>query len=98
MIAVGGSVIAFGFLSNPEQEKPKDITPYEKLQNYKEDLEKINQYNREILKDLEQKITNSDDVDVEQVTEEIKVLKQVISENQAELKQVTQQLAEMESP
>ncbi len=101
VIAVGGSVISFGFLTNQEQEMHQDLTPFEKLQNYKKELEKINQYNQNVLDELEQTVTNSDniedEVDLEQLKEEIKVLKRVISENQAELEEITQRLSEMDS-
>ncbi len=99
VVAVGGSVIAFGFLTNQEQEMPQDLTPFEKLQNYKEELEKINQYNQNVLDELEQSIADSDniegEVDLEQLQEEIKVLKRVIIENEAELEEVAQRLSEM---
>ena len=93
VVAVGGLVIAFGFMTNQEQEMPQNLSPFEKLQNYKEELERINQYNQNVLDELEQTVANSDniedEVDLEQLQEEIKVLKGVISENQAELEEVT---------
>ena len=95
--AIGGSAIVFGFLTNQEQEVTPDITPYEKLQNYKEELEKINQYNMKILEDLQQQIAYSDDANLEQLREEIDVLKRVISDNKAELEQVIQRLSNMGS-
>lgn len=101
VVAVGGSVIAFGFLTNQEQEMSQNLTPFEKLQNYKEELEKINQYNQNVLDNLEQRVADSGDskdkVDLEQLQEEIKVLKRVIIENQAELEEVTQRLSELDS-
>ena len=101
VVAVGGSVIAFGFLTNQEQEMAQDLTPFEKLQNYKEELEQINQYNKNVLDELEQKVAGSDniedEIDLEQLREEIKVLKRVISENEAELEEITQRLSEMDS-
>ena len=98
VIAIGSFVTALGFLTNQDYDVMiENITPYEKLQNYKEELEKINQYNLTILEDLEQKIENSDDVNLEQLHEEIKVLKRVIDNNKAELEQVIQKLSEMES-
>lgn len=100
-VAVGGYAITFEFLTNQEQEMPQDLTPYEKLQNYKEELERINQHNQQILPDLKQSVADSDhiedEVDLEQLQKEIKVLKQVISENEAELEEVTQRLSEMDS-
>lgn len=101
VVAVGGSVIAFGFLTNQEQEMSQNLTPFEKLQNYKEELEKINQYNQNVLDKLEQRVADSGDskdkVDLEQLQEEIKVLKRVIIENQVELEEVTQRLSELDS-
>ena len=97
VLTIGGSVISFGFLTNQENSVVENTTPYEKLQTYKEELEKINQYNQKILDELEQNITESDDVNLEQLREEIKVLKRVIIENQAELEEITQRLSEMDS-
>lgn len=97
-LIIGGSVIGFGFLTNQENPEIEKISPYEKLQNYKEELEKINQYNQKILGELEQKITNSGGENLEQLNKEIEVLKRVISDNKAELDQVIQKLSKMESP
>lgn len=94
-LVIGGTVISLGFLTNQEQEIPQTVTPFEKLQNYKEELEKINQYNQKILEELEQNVIDS--ANVEQLQEEIKVLKKVIADNKAEIEQVTQRLSEMES-
>lgn len=97
-MAIGGSIIAFGFLTHQNDSiVVENITPYEKLQNYKEELKKINQYNEKILEDLEQKIADSDDINIKELQEEIKVLKLVISDNNAELEQIIQKLSEMES-
>ena len=53
---------------------------YEKLEKYKNELEKINQYNQQVLEDLENQITNSDDIHLDQINEEIEVIKRVIDE------------------
>lgn len=96
-LVVGISVISIGFLLNEEIETSENtLTPYEKLEKYKEDLEKINQNNLQILNDLEKKITESDDVHLEQIKKEIEVLKQVINDNKAELEQVIKKLSEMQ--
>jgi len=50
-----------------------------------------------ILEDLQQQIADSDDVNLEQLREEIDVLKRVISDNKAELEQVIQRLSKMKS-
>ena len=97
MLAVGGSIISYGFLTNQVEDTSINISPYENLQNYREELEKINQYNQEILEDLEQKISDNDTVDLEQIHEEMDILKRVIRDNKAELEQVIQKLSEMES-
>lgn len=96
-LVIGISVISMGFLFNQEVDKIENtLTPHEKLEKYKEDLEKINQYNIQILNDLEKKITESDDVHLEQIKQEIEVLKRVINENKAELEQVIKKLSEMQ--
>ena len=97
-LVVGGIVISIGFLTNEKQvEISENSTPYEKLEKYKNELEKINQYNHQILKDLEEQIKNSDDVHIEQLNEEIAVLNRVISENKAELEQIIKKLSQMKS-
>ena len=104
VLVIGGSVIAMGFLTNPEPEEeqaemiiPKEMTPYEKLQKYKEELEKINRYNKQMLVDLEKQLENSEGQNIEQLEEEIDILKRVISENADELKTIAKQLSEMQS-
>jgi uncharacterized membrane protein YhiD involved in acid resistance len=93
---IGISVISIGFLSNQGVEEiVNTLSPYEKLEKYKEDLEKINQYNQQVLNDLEKKITESDNVHLEQIKKEIEVLKQVINDNKAELEQVIKKLSDM---
>ena len=71
------------------------LTPYEKLEKYKNELEKINQYNQKALEDLQMQIENSDAIDVEQINKEISTVKRVIEENKQELEDVIQRLAEM---
>jgi CII-binding regulator of phage lambda lysogenization HflD len=95
-LVFGISVISIGFLLNEEVETVENtLTPYEKLEKYKEDLEKINQYNLKILSELEKKIIESDDVHLEQIKKEIEVLKRVINDNKAELEQVIKKLSEI---
>ncbi len=94
---VGISVISVGLLSNPGvEEVVNTLTPFEKLEEYKNDLEKINLYNQQVLNDLEKKITDSDDVHLEQLKKEIEVIKQVINDNKKELEQVIKKLSEMQ--
>ncbi|QUC64692.1 hypothetical protein NsoK4_09835 [Nitrosopumilus sp. K4] len=97
-LVIGGSIISYGYLTNQQPiEVVEKSTPYEKLTNYKEELEKINQYNQKILSDLQQQISDSDDENLEQLKQEIQVLKRVIDENKVELDQVIQKLSKMES-
>ena len=97
VLAIGISIISIGFFTNQQVEEVViTLTPYEKLEKYREELEKINQYNQQLLVDLESQIINSDDVHLEQLKKEIEVLKQVIDDNKKELDQVIQRLSEME--
>ena len=68
-----------------------------KLEQYRNELEKINLYNQQVLVDLEDQITNSSDVHLEQINEEIEVIRRVIDDNKAELEQVIQKLSQIES-
>ena len=98
ILIIGTTVISFGYLTNQKYVQIiEGSNTYEKLQNYKEELEKINQYNQQLLSKLETKITNSDDVHLEQLNQEIKVLKRVISDNKAELEQVIKKLSTTKS-
>jgi oligoendopeptidase F len=98
VLIIGISMISVGFLFNQEDDEVVDtLTPYEKLEKYKKDLEKINQYNQQILNDLEKKITESDSVHLEQLEKEIAVLKRVITDNKKEIDQVIAKLSEMKN-
>ena len=98
VLVIGTVVISFGYLTNQNYVKIIEKSdPYEKLQNYKEELEKINQYNQQLLSELEDKMANSDDVHLEQLNQEIEVLKRVINDNKAELEQVIKKLSTTES-
>jgi len=91
-------VISLGFLTNQEYlDVPEISDQYEKLETYKNELEKINQHNQQVLRDLEEQIHNSDDVPMDQIYEEIETIKRVIDENKAELEQVITKLSQMES-
>ena len=99
ILSVGSIVISLGFLTSQEYiDVPEISDQYEKLEKYKNELEKINQHNQQVLEDLEDQIKNSDDVHLDQINKEIKVIKQVIVENKAELEQVITKLSQMESP
>ena len=95
VLAVGSIVIFLGFLTN--QEFTEISNPYENLEKYKNELEKINQYNQQILKDLEEQFKNSDDVHLDQINEEIAVIKQVVNENKEELERVIKKLSQVDS-
>ncbi len=112
VLSIGSIVISLGFLTFQEYiDVPEITSQYEKLESYKNDLEKINQQNQKILNDLEKinqqnqkilndlesQIKNSDDVNLEKINEEINVIKQVIEENTAELEQVITKLSQMET-
>ncbi len=98
VLSIGSIVISLGFLTSQEYIDVPEITnQYEKLKLYKNELEKINQQNQKILNDLEDQIKNSDDVHIDQINDEIKVIKRVIEENKAELEQVLTKLSQIES-
>ena len=97
-LTVGSIVISLGILTNQEiVNVPEITTQYEKLEQYKNELEKINLYNQQVLEDLEDQITNSSDIHLEQINEEIEVIKRVINDNKEELEQVIQKLSQIES-
>ena len=96
VLIIGTVVISFGYITNQNYVQIiEKSNPYEKLQNYKE-LEKINQYNQQLLSELEAKVANSD-VHLEQLNQEIDVLKRVINDNKVELEQVIKKLSTTES-
>ncbi len=98
VLAVGSVVILLGFLTNQEYvDVPEISNQYENLEKYKNELEKINQYNQQILKDLEEQIKNSTDIHLDPINEEIAVIKQVVNENKEELERVIEKLSQMES-
>lgn len=98
VIVVGGLVASIGFLNDEKYvETPEIPTDYENLQNYKIELERINQFNLEVLEDLENRIKNSDNEELVQLQEELKVLERVIDDNKKELEEIIDRLAKMES-
>ena len=59
VILVGSIVIFTGFVFNEKETiVNEEYSSYEKLLNYKNELENINKYNLEILYDLENKLKN----------------------------------------
>ena len=97
-LIVGSIVISLGILTNQEiVDVPEITSQYEKVEKYKNELEKINQYNQQVLEDLEYQINNSDDIPIDEINKEIEVIKRVINENKAELEQVIEKLSQMES-
>ncbi len=98
ILAVGSIVIFLGFLTNQEYIEISEISSqYENLEKYKNELEKINQYNQQILKDLEEQFKNSEDIYLDQINEEIAVIKRVVNENKEELEQIIKKLSQMKS-
>ena len=98
VLAVGSIVISLGFLTNQEYvDIPEISSQYENLEKYKNELEKLSQYNQQMLNDLEEQFKNSDGVNLDQLNEEIKVIKQVVNENKEEFEQIIQKLSELES-
>ena len=98
VLSTGSIVISLGFLTSQEYIDVPEITnQYDKLESYKNELEKINQQNQKILNDLEDQIKNSDDIHIDQINDEIEIIKRVIEENKAELEQVITKLSQMES-
>ena len=86
ILVVGSFVILLGFLTNHEYVEISEITnQIEKLEIYKNELDKINQLNLQMLQDLETQLKISDDIHLEQINDEINVIKQVINENKEEL-------------
>ncbi len=85
VLAIISAIILLGFFTNQELVEVSEIT------------EQINQFNLQMLEDLEIQIKNSDDIHLEQINAEIDVIKQVIDENKKELEQVLDRLSEMES-
>jgi len=98
VLVVGSIVILLGFLTNQEYIKISEISSqYENLEKYKNELEKLNQYNQQILEDLEEQLKNSDSINLDQLNEEIEVIKRVVNENKEELEQVIKKLSQIES-
>ncbi len=98
VLVIGILVISLGFLTNQNyNEIPEISSQYEKLEKYKNELENINLHNQKILQDLEEQIRNSDDINLDQINQEIDVIKKVINENKAELEDIIKKLSQMES-
>jgi len=97
ILAVGSFVILLGFLTNQEYVEISEITnQFEKLEIYKNELDKINQLNLQMLQDLETQLKISDDIHLEQINDEINVIKQVINENKEELEQIIKKISQIE--
>ncbi|MGH1522456.1 MAG: hypothetical protein ACRBB2_08950 [Nitrosopumilus sp.] len=101
VLLAGGVVISAGFLTNQNETQVEVVpvveNPYEKLEKYKNELEKINVYNQQVLDDLHEKAKSATDDNLDQINEEIQILKHVINENHLELEDITKKLSEMES-
>ena len=98
VLSVGSIVISLGVLTSQEYlDVPEISGQFEKLEKYKDELEKINQHNQQILKDLEEQFKNSDDAHLDQINEEIAVIKRVVNENKEELERVIKKLSQIDS-
>ena len=98
VLAIGSIVIFLGFFTNQEFIEISEISSqYENLEKYKNELEKLNQHNQQILKELEEQFKNSTSINLDQLNEEIEVIKRVVNENKEELEQVIQKLSQIES-
>ena len=98
VLVVGSIVIFLGFFTDQEYIEIFEISSQsENLEKYKNELEKINQYNQQILKDLEEQFKNSEDIHLDQINEEIAVIKQIVNENKEELEQIIKKLSQIES-
>ncbi len=98
VLAAVSIVVVLGFLTNQELVEVSEFTnQIEQLEIYKNELEKIIQFNLQKLEKLETQIINSDDVHLEQINDEIDVIKQVINDNKEELEQIIKKLSQIES-
>ena len=100
VLVVGGIIISAGFLTN-QNESEVEVVPivesqYEKLEKYKNELERINVYNHQVLDDLEEKAKNTTNDNLDQINEEIQIIKDVINANDIDLEEITKELSEME--
>ena len=101
VLVVGGIVISTGFLMNQNENEVNEVvsvveSQYKKLEKYKNELERINVYNQEVLDDLEEKSKSATNDNLVQINEEIQIIKRVINENNIELEEITEKLSEME--
>jgi len=98
ILFIASVTISFGWINNTEYfGMPKIPNQYEKLEMYKNELEKLNLHNQQILHNLEQQIQSSDDVPLDEIYEEIEIMKQVIDENKLELEKIITKLSQIES-
>ena len=100
VLVVGGIVISAGFLMNQNKGEVEVVpvveSQYEKLEKYKNELERINVYNQQVLDDLEEKSKNINNDNLDQIIEEIQIIKDVINANNIDLEEITQELSEIE--
>ena len=98
VLVTGSIIISSGFITNQEIIEISEIsTQYENLEKYKNELERINQYNLQILDELKTQIQNADDVYLVELHDEINVITDVINDNKIELEQIIQKLSEVKS-
>ena len=93
-LAMGGAVISLGFLVDPEvAEAPEELSAFEKLEKYRDDLVRINEYNIQVLDDAKAADPGTNTTSL--MGPEIAVLEQVIAQNIEEIQEISERLAEM---
>lgn len=92
-LVVGAGFVALGYVTNQGIEIVPEQTERQKLELYRDELEKINENNRRMLADLESQIRDSDAVNLERINQEIDAVRQAITENTGELEGIIGQLA-----
>lgn len=95
-LVIGGAVISLGFLNEPEtevEEAREELSAFEKLEKYRDDLIRINENNIQVLE--EAKAVDPDAAADSPSGQEIAVLEQVIAQNIEEIQEISERLAEM---
>lgn len=99
-LAVGGVVISLGFLTDPktvteEGGAPEELSAFEKLEQYRDDLVRINEYNIQVLDETRAADPGTNATTSNQTDQEIAILEQVIAQNIEEIQEISERLAEM---
>ena len=94
VLVIGGAVIALGFLNDPEiEEAREELSAFEKLEQYRDDLIRINEHNIQVLDEAKAADPGTDAASPS--SQEIAVLEQVIAQNIEEIQEISEQLAGM---